>query len=193
MSLPTTNTGYPSVQQHQPEAEPSLTTMQLGLGSPSPQAIGVPVSPSPSSPATATPHAATTPILPTAASPALSPSPARWRGPPNPHDAEQLREHQERELRYGLQARGQNYNVSGKAVWGRGRSKAWEWEERQRRDEAASILDSEEMIMWFSAARNEVCLSLSSSLFFTFRLFLTRKTTEYHPNARPLSECTPWS
>ncbi|KAI4695406.1 uncharacterized protein J4E84_002032 [Alternaria hordeiaustralica] len=53
------------------------------------------------------------------------------------------------ETRKGIQARGKNWNsFSGEA---QGRA----WEERQKRDEAVSILESEEMLMWIAGVRNE--------------------------------------
>ncbi|EMD69153.1 hypothetical protein COCSADRAFT_58197, partial [Bipolaris sorokiniana ND90Pr] len=68
------------------------------------------------------------------------------------------------DLRRNLQARGKNYNLisssssssnsAGKSV-GAQASRAWGYEERQRRDEAAGILESEEMIMWIAGVRNE--------------------------------------
>ncbi|KAI4625560.1 hypothetical protein J4E80_002692 [Alternaria sp. BMP 0032] len=55
------------------------------------------------------------------------------------------------ETRKSIQARGKNWNsFSGEA---QGRA----WEERQKRDEAVSILESEEMLMWIAGVRNEVC------------------------------------
>jgi hypothetical protein len=63
------------------------------------------------------------------------------------------------ETRKSLQARGKNFHSSSTAET-QGRA----WEERQRRDEAVSILESEEMLMWIAGVRNEVCfLSLVSS------------------------------
>ncbi|EMD96118.1 hypothetical protein COCHEDRAFT_1072991, partial [Bipolaris maydis C5] len=69
------------------------------------------------------------------------------------------------DLRRNLQARGKNYNLgnssSSSSSGGAGKSagaqasRAWGYEERQRRDEAAGILDSEEMIMWIAGVRNE--------------------------------------
>ncbi|KAI4933874.1 uncharacterized protein J4E92_003543 [Alternaria infectoria] len=53
------------------------------------------------------------------------------------------------ETRKSIQARGKNWNsFSGEA---QGRA----WEERQKRDEAVSILESEEMLMWIAGVRNE--------------------------------------
>ncbi|KAI4657894.1 uncharacterized protein J4E78_006283 [Alternaria triticimaculans] len=53
------------------------------------------------------------------------------------------------ETRKSIQARGKNWNsFSGEA---QGRA----WEERQKRDEAVSILESEEMLMWVAGVRNE--------------------------------------
>jgi hypothetical protein len=63
------------------------------------------------------------------------------------------------ETRKSLQARGKNYHFGSGGLQGR------EWEERQRRDEAVSILESEEMIMWIAGVRNEVCLSFFSLQF----------------------------
>ncbi|KAI2484145.1 hypothetical protein Ptr902_03085 [Pyrenophora tritici-repentis] len=68
------------------------------------------------------------------------------------------------ETRRGLQARGKNYNIgsgmSGAAIKGGmgiggivGSAK--QYEERQRRDEAVAVLESEEMVMWIAASRNE--------------------------------------
>ncbi|EUC39024.1 hypothetical protein COCCADRAFT_69742, partial [Bipolaris zeicola 26-R-13] len=66
------------------------------------------------------------------------------------------------ELRRNLQARGKNYDISGGGGGGAGKavgavqaSRAWGYEERQRRDEAAGILESEEMVMWIAGVRNE--------------------------------------
>jgi hypothetical protein len=56
------------------------------------------------------------------------------------------------ELRKSLQARGKNFHSNSTAET-QGRA----WEERQRRDEAVSILESEEMLMWIAGVRNEVC------------------------------------
>lgn len=63
-----------------------------------------------------------------------------------------------------MQARGKNYDISGGGGGGAGKavgavqaSRAWGYEERQRRDEAAGILESEEMVMWIAGVRNEVC------------------------------------
>jgi hypothetical protein len=53
-----------------------------------------------------------------------------------------------------LQARGKNYNLGGGAGSGK------EYEERQRRDEALAVLESDEVLMWLAAARNEVCSPL---------------------------------
>jgi hypothetical protein len=50
----------------------------------------------------------------------------------------------------GLQARNKEYNVVGR--------KEESYEMRQRREEAGRILESTEMLIWWSAARNEVCL-----------------------------------
>jgi hypothetical protein len=47
-----------------------------------------------------------------------------------------------------LQARNKEYNVVGK--------KEESYETRQKREEAARILESTEMLIWWSAARNEV-------------------------------------
>jgi hypothetical protein len=60
------------------------------------------------------------------------------------------------DARRSLQARGKNYHTGSGELQGR------EWEDRQRRDEAVSILESEEMIMWIAGVRNEVCLFLST-------------------------------
>jgi hypothetical protein len=50
-----------------------------------------------------------------------------------------------------LQARGKEYNVLGR--------KEESYEIRQKREEASRILESVEMLIWWSAARNEVrCL-----------------------------------
>ena len=78
------------------------------------------------------------------------------------------------ETRRGLQARGKNYNIGSgtssvrtgfgtSAGSGAGASavgNAKKYEERQRRDEAVAVLESEEMIMWIAASRNEVFSSL---------------------------------
>ena len=56
------------------------------------------------------------------------------------------------ETRKSLQARGKNWHSASGDAQGRA------WEERQRRDEAVSILESEEMLMWIAGVRNEVCL-----------------------------------
>ncbi|KAJ4369173.1 hypothetical protein N0V83_006257 [Neocucurbitaria cava] len=48
-----------------------------------------------------------------------------------------------------LQARNKLYNVSP------GSKSAESYEQRQRRDEAACILESTEMLIWYAAARNE--------------------------------------
>jgi hypothetical protein len=62
------------------------------------------------------------------------------------------------ETRKSLQARGKNFHSSSTA-----KTQGRAWEERQRRDEAVSILESEEMVMWIAGVRNEVCfLSLVS-------------------------------
>ncbi|KAL7773468.1 hypothetical protein CFE70_003432 [Pyrenophora teres f. teres 0-1] len=61
-------------------------------------------------------------------------------------------------------ARGKNYNIgsgiSGAATkgglgTGGVAGSAKQYEERQRRDEAVAVLESEEMIMWIAASRNE--------------------------------------
>jgi hypothetical protein len=70
------------------------------------------------------------------------------------------------ETRKSLQARGKNYHFGSGGLQGR------EWEERQRRDEAVSILESEEMIMWIAGVRNEVCLSFFSLQFDALSLSL---------------------
>ncbi|KAI4949145.1 hypothetical protein J4E91_005609 [Alternaria rosae] len=53
------------------------------------------------------------------------------------------------ETRKSLQARGKNWHSASGDAQGRA------WEERQRRDEAVSILESEEMLMWIAGVRNE--------------------------------------
>ncbi|RYN86224.1 hypothetical protein AA0120_g8275 [Alternaria tenuissima] len=53
------------------------------------------------------------------------------------------------ETRRSLQARGKNYHFGAAGPQGK------DWEERQRRDEAISILESEEMLMWIAGVRNE--------------------------------------
>ncbi|KAI8934851.1 hypothetical protein NX059_008530 [Plenodomus lindquistii] len=51
------------------------------------------------------------------------------------------------------QARHKEWNSSGGS--GRASRSAESYEQRQERDRAATILDSEEMLLWFAAARNE--------------------------------------
>ena len=63
------------------------------------------------------------------------------------------------ETRRSLQARGKNYHFGAAGPQGK------DCEERQRRDEAISILESEEMLMWIAGVRNEVRCSFS---FFPF-------------------------
>ncbi|KAI4702127.1 hypothetical protein J4E81_002489 [Alternaria sp. BMP 2799] len=53
------------------------------------------------------------------------------------------------ETRKSIQARGKNWNSFSGEAQGR------VWEERQKRDEAVSILESEEMLMWIAGVRNE--------------------------------------
>ncbi|RMZ71059.1 fructose-26-bisphosphatase [Pyrenophora seminiperda CCB06] len=65
------------------------------------------------------------------------------------------------ETRRGLQARGKNYNMAGASSTKGGKDvgsvgHAKQYEERQKRDEAVAVLESEEMIMWIAASRNEV-------------------------------------
>lgn len=62
------------------------------------------------------------------------------------------------------QARGKEYNPLG-----RGEES---YEVRQRREEAGRILESVEMLIWWSSARNEV--SYICTLFFCLCFFLTR-------------------
>lgn len=160
MSLPpTTNTGYPALhQQHQYHASASDSILDPIPASHSTQ---TPTAPAPS-PASVTPHAG-------------SPShPRHQRGPPPPFDPRSAHTKKDEDLRRNLQARGKNYNLisssssssnsAGKSV-GAQASRAWGYEERQRRDEAAGILESEEMIMWIAGVRNEVRCSFS---FFPF-------------------------
>lgn len=66
-------------------------------------------------------------------------------------------EKEDEEMRRSLQARGKDYNVGGKRR-SMGNGKEYDWEQRQQRDEAATILESEEMLLWIAASRNEVCL-----------------------------------
>jgi hypothetical protein len=63
------------------------------------------------------------------------------------------------ETRRSLQARGKNYHFGAAGPQGKN------WEERQRRDEAISILESEEMLMWIAGVRNEVWRSLCPLLY----------------------------
>jgi hypothetical protein len=70
-----------------------------------------------------------------------------------------------------LQARNKEYNILG-------RDKGESYETRQRREEAGRILESTEMVIWWSAARGEVCsiylyLYLSLSLSLSTCIFLS--------------------
>lgn len=53
-----------------------------------------------------------------------------------------------------LQARNKNHNTAGSP---RREKEAESYEARQRREEASRILESTEMMIWLSNARNEVC------------------------------------
>ncbi|KAF1358998.1 hypothetical protein EJ07DRAFT_121769, partial [Lizonia empirigonia] len=96
--------------------------------------------PSHAAPAPAPPHG-TTPPRPRQPSTQLHPGPAP--APPGPFTAAQR----------SAQARGKPFDTPAP---GRTRPNSPEsFARRQQRDEAAAILDSQEMLLWFSAARNE--------------------------------------
>ena len=82
------------------------------------------------------------------------------------------------ETRKSIQARGKNWNsFSGEA---QGRA----WEERQKRDEAVSILESEEMLMWIAGVRNEVCPVNDHTSWRGDRLLIRGGYRVYHKRAR---------
>ncbi|KAF2036366.1 hypothetical protein EK21DRAFT_49581, partial [Setomelanomma holmii] len=56
-------------------------------------------------------------------------------------------------LQRNLQARGKAYNIAGGS--GKKEKEAESYESRQRREEASRILQSTEMVIWYSNARNE--------------------------------------
>lgn len=60
-----------------------------------------------------------------------------------------------------LQARNKNYNTSSSP---RREREAESYESRQRREEASRILESTEMVIWLSNARNEVCYHIMSHM-----------------------------
>jgi hypothetical protein len=64
-----------------------------------------------------------------------------------------------------LQARHKDANVTAGSRKARD---AESYENRQKREEAATVLDSTEMLIWWSGVRNEVCLRLLFFFFFSF-------------------------
>jgi len=173
---PTTNTGYPPLHQHQHQHQhhaSATDTPILDPSIPASHSTQTPTAPAPS-PASVTPHTG-------------SPSHPRHhhhRGPPPPFDPRSAHSKKEEELRRNLQARGKNYNLSNSSSSGAGAgksggtqaSRAWGYEERQRRDEAAGILESEEMIMWIAGVRNEVRYCFS---FFPISPYIIRDQTSF--------------
>jgi hypothetical protein len=84
-----------------------------------------------------------------------------------------------------LQARNKEYNILG-------RDKGESYETRQRREEAGRILESTEMVIWWSAARGEVCsiylylyLSLSLSLYMHFPILFVPRCGVWLPKQKP--------
>jgi hypothetical protein len=71
-----------------------------------------------------------------------------------------------------LQARGKEYNIVGRKEEG--------YEARQKREEASRILESTEMLIWWSAARNEVrFFVLSQVLAYHLCLHTTTRFVDY--------------
>jgi hypothetical protein len=71
-----------------------------------------------------------------------------------------------------LQARGKEYNIVGRKEEG--------YEARQKREEASRILESTEMLIWWSAARNEVrFFVLSQVLAYHLCLHITTRFVDY--------------
>lgn len=151
---PTATPGSPPLFQHH---------------SPAPHSLNTPPHPPPASHSPSGSHHH--PVSASAsASASGSPRPRAAFQPPS-SSSRQTRDRDE-EARRSLQARGKNYNTTP-GTWsrgGRGETAAvagstgeggggWTWEARQRRDEAARILESEELLMWFAGVRCEVSFS----------------------------------
>lgn len=84
-----------------------------------------------------------------------------------------------------LQARNKEYNVFGR--------KEESYEIRQRREEASTILESTEMLIWWSAARNEVRRLLPQSCYPDLEsTMLTEMEIEYTTNPPSLPKHRPW-
>ena len=166
------------------------------------------------------PHSLNTPPHPPPASHSPSgphypaPAPASASGSPRPRLAfpppSRQTHDRDEEARRSLQARGKNYNTtpgtSSRGGRGEQGGSGWTWEARQKRDEAARILESEELLMWFAGTRCEVSCPLFPPSFFYILSFLLPHITcfgewgikvnvqaEYTADPRALQKCTSWA